>query len=597
MKHSKQFYAASKVKDENIIFCTFDTETKGLGGELLCTTWDTPIGTGISIGSHSMIDWFDEILLSYPYPCIHYAHFAQYDWRYLIPELLKRQFDSLEFNLRTDKDIYQIKIKIGEKQYIMRDSFALYPDKLEKFAKSFSSDLLKLSFDFDNVEFDVTNPEHLEYAKRDAQTLRQCLINYSMAVKSIFNVTIGHTAAGTAVKAWQKTFDPETIISYSEDGEREEFTRSAYFGGVVFLTTNRQLKNCRTFDVNSSYPYVMQTFPMPIGSPTEVSEYMPNKMGIYEVDIEVPDEIVIPIIPSRNNRGNMQWRRGRFVTRITNFELEFAVKHGHIIHEIKSGLVWNSTINPFHSFIEKCKSIRKENPGTSYEQVAKRGQNSLYGKYGAKRKTNRIVFGQENLTETSEAQLFSEEMDDVFIVSEYSEDMPCKPEWAVFITACARIRLLAAAYAIGAENVVYGDTDSLTVREGADISQLDCGSEYGQFKLEKIWECFRAVAPKTYAGKLECGKWTGAGKGLSASKMTTEKYQELYRTGKTSVDYLSLPSLVVALRKGIKLAAPMSRVSSDIANSVNFTLQNDEIKLKFSYVQDHSISRKTAAAT
>lgn len=599
------FYSSSKVRDESIIFCTFDTETRGLGGELLCTTWDTPIGSGISLGENSIIQWFESIFLAFPYPCIHYAHFAQYDWRYLIPELLKRQgeFEKLDFNLRTDKDIYQIKLVLADgnkkKKYIMRDSYALYPNTLKKFADAFSPDLLKLDLDFDNEVFDCTNEKHIEYAKRDPQTLRQCLINYSTAVKSLFGVTIGHTAAGTAVKAWQKSLPPETIISYSIDSERETYIRNGYYGGVVFLTSNKPHKNCKTYDLNSSYAYVMQTFPMPIGAPVEVCDFIPEKLGIYEVDIEVPDSIIIPIIPSRNKRGHMQWRTGRFTTTITNFELEFAVKHGHIIHQIKSGLVWHSTISPFYDFIEKCKSIRKAHKGSSYEGVAKRNQNSLYGKYGAKRETNRIVFGQENITSDGSAKLFSDDLDDVFIVTEYSKDMPCIPEWAVFITAIGRIRLVASAYEIGVEHVLYGDTDSITLKDTADISNLDIGLEYGQFKLEKEWETFRAIAPKTYAGKikgnsLSASTWSGAGKGLAIKKMTTDKYRQLYEEGNTEVDYLSLPSLVVALRKGITPAENKSRVSSDIENSQNFTLQNGNIYLKSVHGPDTKLPRKIA---
>ncbi|HUX99260.1 MAG TPA: DNA polymerase [Candidatus Deferrimicrobium sp.] len=595
----KNYYSLSKVRSENIIFCTFDTETRGLGGKILCATYDTPTGPGIFIGDKSLIEWFDEIFMLYPYPCIHYAHFAQYDWRYLIPELLRRKelgyFDHLDFFLRTDKDIYQITIAIDGKKYIMRDSYALYPDTLEEFAKAFSPDLLKLELNFDNEIFDVENSNHLEYAKRDAMALRQCLINYATAVKNLFGVSIGHTAAGTAVKAWQKTLDKETIISYSEDSEREKYIRNAYYGGVVFLTTNKPHKKCKTYDLNSSYPYTMETFPMPVGSPTEVSEYIPNTLGIYEVDIEVPETIIIPIIPSRNERGSMQWRTGRFKTAITNFEIEMAVKNGHIIHEIKSGLVWNSTISPFKEFIGKCKYIRKAHKGTSYEKVAKRNQNSLYGKYGAKRTTNRIVFGQENIKDFENVKIFSEDMDDVYIVTEYSEDMPCKPEWAVFITAIARMRLIASAYALGPENVIYGDTDSLTLKENADISKLDIGDEYGQFKLEKEWKQFRAIAPKTYAGQLNNGKWTGAGKGLSTKKMTAAKYRELFETGMTEVTYLSLPSLVVALRKGMGEATEESRVSSSLDNSINYSLQEGVIKLKSNnYGKDNSLPAKCA---
>ena len=67
------------------------------------------------------------------------------------------------------------------------------------------------------------------------------------------------------------------------------------------------------------------------------------------------------------------------------------------------------------------------------------------------------------------------------------------------------------------------------------------------------------------------------------------KYHQLYEEGNTEVDYLSLPSLVVALRKGITPAEIKSRVSSDIENSQNFTLQNGNIYLKSVHGPDTKI--------
>lgn len=596
MNLKKPYYAKSKVKNENIIFCTFDTETAGLGGDILCCTYSTPSGTGAYIGVNSAIEWLDKVFFSLPSPCIHYAHFAQYDWRYILPELIKREkeFDKLDLGMRTDKDVYQITIKKNKKKYIMRDSYAVYSAPLKDFAEQFSPGLLKLSIDFDKVIFDPNNPEHIEYAKRDAEVLRQCLINYNSSLQKLFHVSIGHTAAGTAVKGWQQSLSDEIIVNYSEDGEKEQFIRDAYYGGIVFLTSNAQHKNCKTIDINSSYPYVMQTYPMPVGSPKIVDDYVPGMLAIYEVDIETPINISIPILPCRDLKGNMQWRQGRFTTKVTNFELEFAIQNGYYIHEIKQGYVWKNTLNPFFDFVETCKSIRTEHKGTAYEKIAKLMQNSLYGKFGAKRQRTKIAIGRENVPPEVDAQLISPDFGHLYSYPEYSPDMACKPEWACFITAYARLRLISTAYALGVENVLYGDTDSLTVKESADLTHADIGSNYGQFKLEKEWACFRAIAPKTYAGRLLNGKWKGAGKGLATKKMEQRQYRELYENGGTSVEYETLPSLTVALKKGIVPATLQTRVSSKIENSVNYHLQNGAVRLKSTHVQNLSIPAKAA---
>jgi DNA polymerase elongation subunit (family B) len=578
----KSYYAKSKVKNESILFCAFDTETDGLGGKILCCTYSNPIKTDIYLGENCAVQWLENVFFNLPFPAIHYAHFAQYDWRYLIPHLLehKDEYEKLEFNLRTDKDIYQIKVKRKNKWYIMRDSYALYPDTLRNFAKQFSPSLLKLDLDFEIEKFDPTNLEHINYAKRDAQVLRECLMNFNVAIEKLFGVSVGHTTAGTAIKAWQNSLVNDEIIDYSIDNDSEQFIRSAYYGGLVFLTSNAKHQNCKTFDINSSYPYVMQTYPMPIGSPIRTLEFNFELPSIYDVDVKTPINLKIPILPCRNSRGSMQWRSGEFRTQVTGYELKFALEHGYQITEYHSGLIWHSVINPFFDFIENCKTIRKNHPKTSYERIAKLMQNSAYGKFGAKRERNAIIFGQENIKPDSEATLLSGDYDDVFVSSEYADDMPCKPEWAVFITAYARLRLLAVAYAIGTDHVLYGDTDSLTVDSQANLDAIPRGSEYGQFKLEKAWKTFRAIAPKTYAGQLENGQWAGAGKGLSTSKMSQQKYRELYENGECDVVYESLPSLVVALRQPMGPATSKTRKSSNLQNSVNYSFQNERVILK-----------------
>lgn len=596
------YYARNKVRNQNIIFCAVDTETQGLGGDVTFCSYAVPEGSGYFSGSGCIDAWLDQIFFKLPIPCIHYAHFAQYDWRYIFPNLLARkrrgELDDIECSMRTDKDIYQIIVKIGKKKYVMRDSYAVYNAPLRKFCENFSPDHAKLEIDWDKVEFDPENPDHIQYAVRDAEALRICLINYNAAVEELFGVNIGMTFAGTAVKAWQQTLPEDLFINFSKDNASEEFIRDAYYGGIVFLTSNEKHYGCKTYDINSSYPYCMETYPMPYGTPLLVDKYKPDFLGIYDVEIETPDDLIVPIIPSRDNAGNLVWRKGILRTKITNFELEFALKNGHTLHRLHSGLVWQETLSPFHDVIGHCKHIRKAHKDTSFEIVAKYIQNSLYGKFGAKRVRNKLVIGQSNIPEDSQIQIISEEFDNVYSYEEYSEDMPCKPEWAAFITAFARLRIISTVYAIGPELCLYGDTDSLTVKAEADTSRIDCGSSYGQFKFEKEWECFRAIAPKTYAGRLtenpihkkKAGKWIGAGKGLKETKMTQEKYKELFETGKTEVEYLTLPSLVVALRKGIAPAVPASRVSSSLDNSVNFSVQGGKVRLKWAHGQDTDFS-------
>lgn len=571
----RNYYAKSKVKNDTELVCTFDTETNGLGGEILCISYSLPSGTDIFIGKDCVDKWLEKVFFQYPSPAIHYAHFAQYDWRYILPGLIDQHNEGkikLEVKLRSETDIFRIEVTKDKRKFIMHDSYALYPHNLKQFAKQFAPEYEKLNIGLsNNVIFDPANSEHIEYAKRDSLALKESLRNYFSAIKKTFGVQHGQTVAGTAVKAWQYTLPDELIIDYSEDDENEAFIRDAYYGGVVFLTDTAIYENVETYDINSSYPATMLQYPMPWGKPKQTNELQFDNPAIYHVKVKAPSDLQIPILPTRDENGGLRWYSGEFETKVTNIELQFALLNGYELLDLYSGLEWNQTIKPFDDFIGKCRQIRTEHKGTPYEIIAKLMQNSTYGKFGARRNRNTIIFGQENIDPTKHEHVtkLHDFAEDVYSALEYSEDMPCRVEWAAFITAYSRIRLLITAYALGADKVLYGDTDSLTVKAEADKSLIDTGSAYGQFKHEKTWTKFRAIAPKTYVGII--GKdYIGKAKGVPAKSLTASEFEAIMMQGELHVIYETLPSLLVALKKGISPAKRAHRKTSDLKNSLHF---------------------------
>ncbi len=565
-KKRAMIYQRKNVRNVEIEFGAFDTETEGLGGKLLSIQCGCRDERNFFSGEN-MLEKFFEFLRAYPKPAIHYAHFAQYDWRYILDHIEKNEI-KCTLSMRTERDIYQIKI-IGETSaddIIMRDSFALWPGSLAGLADSFCPEIPKLKIDIENYNPD--NLEHREYAMRDIEILIVGLKRLDLLLRQFMGVGIAATTASTAMKSWQNSLMIDEIYNGSKNGPIEDFIRSAYYGGIVFLTTTRLITNCETYDINSSYPYVMSKMLMPDGVPIRSTRWNSNHFGIYRCHVTAPDNLIIPIIPSRNSRGSMRWLSGEFETICTNVELMFAARHGYIIDEIYEGLLFPLKVSPFAAFVEKCKSLRKEHKGQPPEQIAKLMQNSLYGKFGSRRERTELFH-----PETQEEEIGAFPFND----SEYwytktqpnEEDMLVKPEWAVFITAFARLRLLEAAYSVGIENIIYGDTDSLTILSGHS-EKLDVGDEYGQFKLEKKWNSFRAIAPKVYVGILENGEIKGRAKGMPKKYMGVERWQELYDGGVTICDYDTLPSLYSHIRQSGSERKRVSRISSSLKKSINY---------------------------
>lgn len=570
------------------MFLSFDTETRGLGGELLLITACSLQGDHVFKGENMVGDLFD-VMRDYPYPFIWYAHHAQYDWRYFLEYIHEHEIQC-EIGMRTETDIYTITLFLpledGElAKVVMRDSMAVFPGALKDFAKAFTPEIPKLEIDIAN--FNPDDDSHVEYAVRDTQILRKGMPRFNALLQKHFGVTVGHTTAGTAMKAWQHSLKDDEYYRPSNWGEREQFVRNAYYGGLVFLTTTGEIENggdvaAETFDINSSYPDTMERYGVPYGRASSTTDYQSGLPGIYRVRVSAPDNLVVPIIPHRNSSGNMRWHRGSFDTTVTSAELIFAVNAGYVVEDVYEGVCYESMVFPFSDFIAHCKHLRSKYKGQPEEILAKLMQNSLYGKFGSRRERLSIF----NPT-CDDDTIGATPIDDAgyfWMRKEFSETLRAIPEWAVFITAHSRLKLLKQVYSIGVENVIYGDTDSITVRAGF-ADQFDQGNEYGQWKLEKQWQRFKAVAPKVYTGQLMDGAWRGAAKGLPRKKMAEAEWAALMNNEKLRINYDTLPSLRVAMQRGVSPAKPISRGSTNIANSSNWELNGEAVRPRIAACQ------------
>lgn len=554
-------------------FAAFDFETEGLGGRVLAVSYMMEgeseahyytHGTELRIIQHI----FDVMAENHKFTW--YAHNAQYEFRYFTDLLLDHR-ENVRFFLRTDSDVFMLVVALpdyGEKvSIVMKDSFAIWDLSLKKVTETFCPDLPKMELDLENIQFDPKDPYHIAYAKRDSHALLLSLIRFNEIIRDTFDVNLHSTRAGTALAAWQRTLKSgERYFNAKED---EDFIRSAYYGGLVFLTSTLRHEGAQTYDINSSYPYQMLSHLMPKGKSVRIKRISRICLGIYDVTIIAPDNLIVPIIPKRDKKG-IVWPRGLFRTTVTNYEIEFALKHGYRLVEVHDGRIWNDTCQPFLEFISKCVSIRMSNEsGSTLDWSAKYMQNSLYGKFGAKRK-RRKLYAHLSEDEMVGASMWGE----FWIKEEYSDDMQCLPQWSVFITAHARLHLLRTIYAVGPSNVLYGDTDSITCRQGVEIGT---GKEYGKWKLEKTWQEFRAHGPKVYAGHLESGKVQGAAKGIP--RRTWEKsgiFDAILNSEDDKVvRYRTLEKFVVSLKTRYNGERDATRSLSSLGHSRSWAEQSN----------------------
>ncbi len=572
----KTYSALTQLEDRKE-YAAWDLETEGLGGKVTaascCLEGAEPryvCGDPVDI-IHTVVNWFEESPKH-----LWYAHNAQYDWRYLFDEFDLRGYE-YELVMRTDNDVFMIQCKTHDKTKItLVDSMAFYNSSLRNLLRAFAPHLPKGDIDFEKMNFNPRDPAHVAYSKRDSEGLVTGLVNLDRKLVSLFGVHLGLTTASTALRAWRHTL--EEGDRFYNDEENETFIRGGYFGGLVFLTDTREHQDVVTIDINSSYPHVMRSLGVPYGGVCRRKSIDWSKPGLYRVRVFAPENLRIPILPLRQGKIVI-WPRGIFETTSTREELQFAVANGYKILEVLEGLVWSQMWHPFNKIINKTEKMRVEYRGQPEEDLAKLMQNALSGKFGTRRE-RRKIFRPTRAQDCEGASPWS--MDERFwFRMEYVEDMLCLPQWIVYITAQARLNLLRAAYSVGVENAIYGDTDSLTI-PADHARQFPQTTAYGDWKISHSWNRFRAVAPKVYAG-VENETWLGAIKGIPQKLMQNENkgvnlWPSLYEGQCLDVQLETVPKLIQFLKTSKGGSYKQHRKSTLLHNSRSWVeLENGDV--------------------
>ncbi|MGH7237136.1 MAG: DNA polymerase, partial [Candidatus Saccharimonadales bacterium] len=364
-------------------FAAFDFESEGLGGKALAFSWCLEDGAPhyYTHDNPAVIeDYALQVMLDNP-AYRWYAHNAQYDWRYLIPAIRRTKTPTVYLS-RTATDIYSIRLNPdSETPCNMVDSMAMWPGSLASMLDTFCPELPKLKIDV--TKFDRKDPEHIAYSKRDAEGLVTAMIRFDQTMLEAYGEHIQLTTAGTSMKAWRRTIPDGT--QYSPPLKYEEFIRQSYFGGYVIPHNIAAWENCKTYDINSSYPASMRDYEYPNGAATETRKFNEDCLGIYECEVKTPEDCTVPLLGKkemRNKTDVTNWPRGNFKTVATSPEIKFARDHGYEVKVIR-GIFFESVCRPFVDFVKMSQKTRIQNKGTPLEAVCKLMQNSLYGKFGA----------------------------------------------------------------------------------------------------------------------------------------------------------------------------------------------------------------------
>lgn len=414
-----------------------------------------------------------------------------------------------------------LKASVGSISFV--DTCALAPVSLAKFAKC-AGQTQKGEFDYSKIEpgmdrHSALGKELEDYLHRDLFALRDADLDWRRVLLEVGQVEPSLTLGGTAWKSAAKYAAhcgedvdvPMSIENYA-DG------RAGYYGGRVEVF--RQFAPIAyTCDRNSSYPAALVNQRVPVGRRTWGRTL--DKDGTIWARVKVPDTN-IPPLPIRLKGKRLAFPVGEFDGCWTAIELRNAIeRHGTKLLKIYRSRNAERTTDALAGWCSRVWKARESMP--AWNALLKLFANSLTGKLAQQPERETLGFSNV-LALPSESKLLTppDSRGFVWFAKSKLQVSPCaRPEWSAYLTAEARIELLAQLSSIG-DSAVYSDTDSVfATREIA----RNIGTGLGQWKDEGRISEFAAYGPKFYKYDKSDGTQISKAKGMSG--LTREGFDRL----------------------------------------------------------------------
>ena len=306
------------------------------------------------------------------------------------------------------------------------------------------------------------------------------------------------TIGSDAMRQWQKLDGMHFPSMPRIDDELDSKFRLAYRGGFTWLNDvfkNKEIGHGFVMDVNSLYPFVMKSFPLPCGEPHHTYEVPSNTLYIAHVII-YSATLKEGGIPCISNMNRCDGSKGSVISNeyleyidnmevwLTNFDLELVMINYDVEVTPIEYYYFDKVEGCFDNFIDTNYEIKKTSRGAK-RQIAKLNLDSLYGRFG-------IKIGRHKTIPIIEDGVLK------FVNSEVLKDNTIRYlPMAIFITSIARYLIIRTALEI-IDRVVYIDTDGIHI-VGDDIPDVfDIGKELGEWKIEAEFNRAKYIGLKTY---------------------------------------------------------------------------------------------------
>lgn len=318
----------------------------------------------------------------------------------------------------------------------------------------------------------------------------------------------------------------------------DSWLRGSYFGGLSYVDfknvkkyEKRKKKKGVVLDVNSLYPFTMETFLLPYGHGSYSKEPYINKseeykkqnplyvqeITIYDMKLKKGKTAFVQVKRNKDFNGrnvleeniNLRGKKVPIKLTLTNVLINLLFEN-YDVNSYKLGchMGFRGSHKLFENYLSYWKEIKTNSKGANRE-IAKLRQNALYGKFGSSGDNEitsiDVTGGKFSVNHTHEQYV----TENIYVVM------------SSFITSYSKAHLIKAINN-NRDRFLYTDTDS--VHLFGDISEVK-GVEideykYGAWKHELTFDDFKYIGAKRYAERdSESKKWDIKCCGLSDSIM------------------------------------------------------------------------------
>ncbi|XP_075479404.1 DNA polymerase-like [Primulina tabacum] len=447
--------------------------------------------------------------------------------------------------------LYELKVYRGDKLLMrFRDSCTMLPSPLNTLAKTLCPELGSKG----SLPHDILNKSNImiysdqliPYLKQDILLLGGVMLKAQDLYRSQYHIDIEEvmTISSLSLKIFRMNYlDDDIFPIHIPTQNQDSFIRRGYYGGHSDVYKPYG-ENLHYYDVNSLYPFIMKSYPMPCGIPVWHNKLesvgLDSLFGFIEAYVVCPTTISKPFLPYKEKNGTLLFPTGKFIGVYYSEELKFARDLGYDIIPLR-GYLFEKKSSPFEGFISHLYESRQEAKKAGDEAMTfiyKLLMNSLYGRFGMNpESTVTEICNQDKYEELMKKDNFqsAEKLTDHYYIVNYTVNSTIvdDTEWkapkmsavqlSAAITACARIYMYPF---ISRPDCYYTDTDSIVL--GSPLSDnLISSLELGKFKLECNVRKGIFLAPKSYMLEIEEDRHIIKHKGPAKELVTSDWFQRL----------------------------------------------------------------------